>query len=497
MPTRALDGAWAGLWSLLVLCAWLVGGGRARALQPGEDPARAEAEAEIMEPGEDPAAEPLPEPEPLAPEPSELDGDLDHGLDPGDEGYPEPAEPGTDEPFAEPSDGRGAAVDLTDALGPVEAAIDGLESLPGVTVSDRFRTVDALRGETLTAVLGEVDGGLLQYVLRKVADDGYQLLLEPLGPRSFRLIALRSRPGQARGVLLVNVDSLELEGSTRTGESLELLRRRLTLPAGGVLPVGFTDQLAAVGYRAAFQAAGPGSIVVNVRPGRVIRRVRVRGQLPLSEREIRRALSQDARPGALAPGQCVPPRQARARRNRSVVTEVDGGRRDGTGSTGQRRSLICEEGDLACDAWERTELDRLQRFMFDNGYLKGAVSLSLWCGRNGQEVDLHVTLRKGPAYRVGSMAVTGNLTTQDQRWIRRVFRPKMSPLLPIPRRVTRKHIEQSKERIATEYAEPRTSPGSGTRRGLRLPYPGVRIDTNFDRIEPGDLPEGRKLPLEV
>nr|MCH9687346.1 BamA/TamA family outer membrane protein [Deltaproteobacteria bacterium] len=163
----------------------------------------------------------------------------------------------------------------------------------------------------------------------------------------------------------------------------------------------------------------------------------------------------------------------------------------------KRLSRICDEDDLACREWERTELTRIQRFLFDNGYLKGRASMGFACGRDGQSVDLHVTVRKGVAYRVGSMKVTGNITTQDQRWIRRVFRPTMSPILPLPRRVTRKHLERSKERVAREYAEPRAGPGATSRRGLALPYPGVRIETDFDRLDPDDLPPGRRLPLEI
>src|SRR5690606_24545023 len=105
---------------------------------------------------------------------------------------------------------------------------------------------------------------------------------------AFLLIALRSRPGQGRGVLLVGVESLEIEGTPRAGESTKMLEKLLVLPAGGVLPVGITEQLGTVGYRATLQAAGAGEITVQVEPGRMIRRVRVHGHVPLSKREVRR-----------------------------------------------------------------------------------------------------------------------------------------------------------------------------------------------------------------
>ncbi|MCA9711003.1 MAG: BamA/TamA family outer membrane protein, partial [Myxococcales bacterium] len=157
---------------------------------------------------------------------------------------------------------------------------------------------------------------------------------------------------------------------------------------------------------------------------------------------------------------------------------------------------ICAADDLACLEWERAELRRLERFLFDNGYLRGRAALDLACGRSG-EVDLHVFIRRGPAYRVGNITVTGNLTTQDWRWIRRVFTPTVSPFLPIPSRVTRKKIEAAKERVAREYAEPRSGGSRSSRRALELPYPGVRIETDFDELDPRSLPRGRKLPLTV
>ncbi|MCH9683745.1 MAG: hypothetical protein K0V04_20090, partial [Deltaproteobacteria bacterium] len=149
-------------------------------------------------------------------------------------------------------------VDLADPLGPVEAVLDDLHDRPGIEVRGRSRTRDPLRGEMLTASLDGIDGGLLQYMLERIAEDGYQLLLEPTGNRQFLLIALRSRPGQPRGVLLVGVEDRHIEGTTRRGESTEMLGKLLVLPAGGAMPVGVTDQLATVGYLATLQATGAG-----------------------------------------------------------------------------------------------------------------------------------------------------------------------------------------------------------------------------------------------
>jgi len=390
-------------------------------------------------------------------------------------------------------------VDLADPLGPVEAVLDDLDSRPNVAVIDRTRTVDRLRGETLTARIEGVDGGLLQFMLESIAEDGYQLLLEPVGNYAYLLIALRSKPGQPRLVTMVGVESVRIDGEPRPGETTDMLEQLLVLPTGGVLPYAVTEQLAAVGYRATLQATGRGEVTVLVEPGQAIRRVKVHGELPLSEREVRRVLGPQARPGALARGQCVPARSLRRRSLPEGAAPTARGRR-GTAELPpsderDRPSTICSPDDLACREWERTEVHRIDRFLFDNGYLKGHARLAFACGREG--VDLHVYLRKGPAYRVGAMVITGNIGTQDQRWIRRVFRPTVSPFIPIPTRVTRKHIEQAKERVAREYAEPRQKGTGSSRRALELPYPGVRVDTDFDRLDPRALPPGRKLPLKI
>ena len=68
-------------------------------------------------------------------------------------------------------------------------------------------------------------------------------------------------------------------------------------------------------------------------------------------------------------------------------------------------------------------------FLADNpGMLPGSRSEKSGVLRSGARMfaaqtaattlKLHVTLRKGQAYRVGNMRITGNLSTQDQRWIR-------------------------------------------------------------------------------
>lgn len=377
-------------------------------------------------------------------------------------------------PAADPPADTPGEVDLADPMGPVEAALDALAA-QGLLVTKRRRTVSALQGEVLTATISGPESELMLYVFSQVSQDGYQILLAPVGPQTYELVVLRARAGQGRGVDFVNVDDVQIDGTFRGDEDSEELRKFTALPPGGVVPIEVTDELSTIGYEATISAMSSGELRILVRPGRALRRVRVRGHVPLSERNVRRVLSPAARPGSLARGVCVDPRTLRKARPQSV----------------------CEPDDLACRQWERDEIDRLHRFLFDNGYLEGRAALGLSCGRDG-EADLHVYLDKGRAFRVRKPKIVGNIQTRDQAWIRRMFRSTVSPFIPIGRRITRKEIEKATERVASEYSLPRNRARSTARRQLQLPYPGVRVETNFERLSRDDLPErGRVLPLEV
>ena len=332
------------LGSLLVVC--LVAG--AARGQPAPPPATDdEAPAAAPSPAESEPSEPEPEPavsEPVESEPDdsepstpgpETDSAADGPVTPDGEGEAEseedieaPVDPGAEDEAPIDGDDAPPEVDLADPMGPVEAALDGLAA-QGLTVTKRRRSVGALQGEVLTATISGAESELLLYVLDQVAEDGYQFLLAPVAPQSFELITLRARAGQGRGVDLVNVDDVEIDGTFRTGEDSEGLRKFTALPPGGVVPIEITDELSAVGYEATISATGPGRIRILVRPGRALRRIRVRGYIPLSERNVRRVLSPAARPGSLARGSCVDPKTLR---------------RD-------RPDSVCEEGDLACRQW--------------------------------------------------------------------------------------------------------------------------------------------------
>src|SRR5690606_19556642 len=186
-------------------------------------------------------------------------------------------------------------------------------------------------------------------------------------------------------------------------------------------PFEYAERLREIGYRAEFYPVGPGEVVIEVRPGRSIRRVRIRGHVPLAKRDILRQLSIDAQPGSLARGQCVEPKRLRE----------------------SSPPPICDGRDVACLEWERDEIARLDQFLFDSGYFHGSARLALVCGRSSDEADLYVFLSKGRAYKVDRRRVevvdvdselreagdgdnAGDpLEDRDVRWVRRQFIPKV------------------------------------------------------------------------
>jgi outer membrane protein assembly factor BamA len=371
-----------------------------------------------------------------------------------------------------------SVVDLADPMAPVLAGLDALRD-KGVAVGPIDRSTNPLQGEILTTTLDATDHAWTQFVLERVAADGYAVLLRPAGADQYELIVLRARPGQERGLAFLGVDGVDILGEFRPGETRETVAKLVDVSAGLLIPLEVAEALRPVGYRATLRPSAAGRVEVRVVPGRAIRRVRVQGHTPLFEREVRRVLSVDARPGALAPGPCVDHSALRTRAQRAALPK------------------LCQPGDLVCEAWEQSERGRVERYLFDEGYLRGTVDFAFVCGKHADEAELRVVLRKRKGYRVRNTTVTGNLATGDQRWVRRVFKPTFGPVLPIPKRLTRKHVEAAREKVEREYATPRSGPRSRSRRGLTLPYPGVRVETNFDRMRPADVPEGKRIELQV
>jgi len=362
----------------------------------------------------------------------------------------------------------------TDPLGTVEAALARLAER-GFVIREKQRSSTALQGEVLRAVISGPDTDLLLFTLSVAADDGFQILLDPEASDVFSLIALRTHPGQDPGVDFVNIDHVEIVGRFREAEDAPLLRRYGDLPPGGVVPIEVVERLGTIGYLSTFRALDADTIEIRVEPGRAIRRVRIRGRLPLPERALHRALSPFSRPGRLTLGPCVSPRTLRQ----------------------APPATVCKPDALLCREWEREEISRVERHLVDQGYFEGKAKLGLACGRGSDEADLWVMLDKGRGFRIGRIEITGNVSSTDQRWIRRMFRPSVGPLLPIPKRVTRAHIEEAKDRVEREYAEPRSGPRAASRSALQLPYPGVRVDTNFDTAKDRLPPRSRRIPLSV
>ena len=357
----------------------------------------------------------------------------------------------------------------------IDAVLDGLTA-QGFTVGPRTRRSN-LRGTACAVSLKNGDAAFLRYQLEQTASEGYVFVIVPTGRRQIELIARAALEDEQRGILIADVDHVRIIGKYRAGDSSLRLRRILGLESGNLDPEAIGAQLQQLGYRTNFVADGPGELSIEVVPGQSIRRVRVHGHIPLAKRDVQRELSVAARPGSLAYGHCVHPKALRA----------------------DERPPICDPGDAACRQWETDEIERLKRFMFDKGFLRGNASLALTCGRKSDEVDLHVYLDKGKAYRVPwrKLVVHGNMPPSDQRWIRRTFWPRVRAT-PFPARLTREALDEAKDRAERRYAEPRDNVVQATANTqLGLPYPEIQIETSYEDLRIGEVPPGGKLPLEI
>lgn len=360
-------------------------------------------------------------------------------------------------------------------------AIDVLVSR-GARIRMRGIGRDALRGEVIEVVFETLPLDLAVFVLDNAAERGFRIVLAPEDGGGWALQAWPTGIGDVRSeLLLANLEGVRLTGRFRPGEDARTLLAHAGLRGDEsvLVPGAVVQALQLVGYRTRFEDAEGRRLEVHVAPGRYIRRVRVRGALPLSERRVRRALSMSARPGSLAFGSCVHPKELR----------------------NPPRPPICPDDDLACQVWAHGERERLQKFLFDEGFLHADVRLGLACGRASDEADLWIMLDLGKPYRLRpkDIEVRGNLGPRDARWVARLFRPTVSPFLPLPRRVRREDIDNAKDAVERELAEPRVrriGTSGAARRGLRFPYPNARVQTNYDRFTPQNPPPGRP-PLVV
>ncbi|WP_434416226.1 BamA/TamA family outer membrane protein [Nannocystis pusilla] len=364
-----------------------------------------------------------------------------------------------------------------DPFGLIDRALDSLRDRGGFEVGARERGT-TLRGTACVVSLSGKDFALLYYQLDLTAEEGgYVIALEPKGAGEVELSVRPVLEGEDPGVVFARIERARVVGDKfLPGDDGVRLRKILDLGTGYLIPAAISAQLQQLGYRAQFEPAGANELTIRVEPGQSIRRVRIRGHLPLSKTEVQRELSINSRPGSLSRGVCVSPRKLR-----------------------KERPQVCEPGDAACSKWEADEVDRLKRYLYDKGYLRGNASLGLTCGRASDEVDLWVFLEKGPAYRVPmrQVKVVGKVSEDDKGWIRRAFWPRVKAT-PFPARITRERVEESRERVERQFAEPRDAliRRTATSR-LALPYPQVRVETSYDDLKPEDIPKTGKLPLTV
>jgi outer membrane protein assembly factor BamA len=328
------------------------------------------------------------------------------------------------------------------------------------------------------------DQDLLLYRLERLTADGFEVLLEPVATHEVLLLA---RPAVSGAVLYGNVKRVSLHGTFVQGDDRNRLETIIDLRQGDFYPFEYATRLAELGYRAEFYPVGLGEVVIEVSPGRAIRRVRLHGKVPLIKRDVLRQLSVDAQPGAIARGQCVEPKRLRR----------------------GERPPICDGRDVACLEWERDELARLDQFLFDSGYFDGSSSLALVCGRAPDEADLHVFLDKGRGYKVDRNGVTivdvdaedpeagggEPLDDRDVRWIRRQYIPRVFGLFRT--RVTREHMDRARERVTSAYADPNAGLGRFWRSDATTPHPTVEVHSSYESLEPTDTFPSHNIPIEV
>lgn len=462
------------------ICLWLaplrLSAAPPEAAPPPDDIVPVEDAAPPPEDAEPPPEEDAGDPPPLEGDPPPVDGDPPEDKPPL--AQPEPLGP------AAPAD----ECDIANRGDPLYPVVRTLESMkPGrleivacAQLYERgFRAVQAtIRGQ------GQ---DLMLYLLERLAADGFEIRLTPTGTHEIELLATTA--AGSGWVYYTGVERLSLHGSFVSGDDSARVATIIGLHSGNFFPFEYRDRLREIGYASEFFPVAAGEVVIEVRPGRSIRRVRVRGNVPLAKRDIFRQLSIEAQPGALARGQCVEPKKLR----------------------GGDPPPICSARDVSCLEWERDETERIDQFLFDSGYFTGSARLALVCGSDDDEADLYVLLTKGKPFKidrrveivdseaVNAAAEAGErqpLDERDQRWIRRQFIPKALGVFRT--RVTREFMDKAVDKVERAYAEPNTSLGRFWRSTDGLPYPEVEVQTSYDELtRESDLPNDHDLPLEV
>ena len=335
------------------------------------------------------------------------------------------------------------------------------------------------------------DQDLMLFLLERLAADGFEVFLFAAGPREVGLVV---RPSVVGGsVQYVDIDQLGISPAPASsfvpGDDPFRVATIIGLrETGNFYPFEYAERLRAVGYRAEFVPAASGRVELHVRPGRSIRRVRVRGHVPVAKRDIVRQLSIDAQPGSLARGECSPIKQARS----------------------ANPPPICDPRDVACREWERDELARIDEFLFDSGYFDGTARLALVCGRDPAEADLYIYLSKGRGYRADRRDVTvkvvdredrevaeedSDLESRDVRWIRRQFIPRVLGVFRT--RITREFMDKAVDKVERAYAEPESGLGRFWRSQGSLPYPEVDVHSSYEQLTRETEFSSRNVPIEV
>ncbi|MGB1701438.1 MAG: hypothetical protein ACPHRO_15885, partial [Nannocystaceae bacterium] len=270
--------------------------------------------------------------------------------------------PRTDADDAAPELRPAEALDPCDAVDSNGPLGELLQFLRSQTEPKNIRCVGDARTAQATEIIARVPSprphALLEQA-RLIAMAGLHVEFTPSASGEFSLRATTSNTDR-RGVTLIGIETAEvIDASLREVFGPKVLKGALGPLRGEVEFSELVARLEGISARFRVFAKDANALRIEVEAARLIRRVRVRGNLPLPERDIRRALSIDSRPGSFTHGTCIEPKEARK----------------------LKPSTTCAEDDLSCQRWEQREIDRVRRYLFDNGYLRASAQILVICGR--------------------------------------------------------------------------------------------------------------------
>lgn len=318
----------------------------------------------------------------------------------------------------------------------------------------------------------------LAHAAKFVEDNPVVLTLRSQGPGRIEVQAQVNNYGK-HGIRWVGKSKIPVTGSTRPADDLGRLQKLLLLDRidakEGLYESGLREILQILGYVGHWSWDAKGTLTLVIRPGHLIRKVKIRGNFPVKSRDIMAQIPAQARPGRLSPMRCFSSAKGSA-------------------------LLSCANGDLNCETWRQEVQERVETVFVERGYLKAHVQLRLACDQNTREATLRVDISKNGLYRIDPKRIrfvgdAKSLPKSLKRHIRRelsgIRLPGNDGILTSP--ATQVRMDAIAAKIRRELSEPGRAFGTYFRPGQR-PFPSARIKLMLNLREP---PIARRLALDV